>query len=159
MVVGHKLFLYDLNLCAYFQEHNDDKKDKSKEKKKVIVKTIELPIDAKTHGFSRHELNSYMEQEVIYLVFIIFNDNVSLMSQPASRHSCQFGNGIFFDVFSPQVHRERFVSFSFEQKLINNVFKKNTINSCVLHMLYQLNSNVVGRGLGAKVNLEALVHD
>ncbi|XP_030032471.1 97 kDa heat shock protein isoform X2 [Manduca sexta] len=38
--------------------------DKSKDKsKKVIVKTIELPIDAQTHGFSQQELNSYMEQE------------------------------------------------------------------------------------------------
>ncbi|KAM3968070.1 heat shock protein 70Cb isoform 2-T2 [Aphomia sociella] len=37
--------------------------DKSKEKKKVLVKTIELPIDARTHGFSQHELNAYMEQE------------------------------------------------------------------------------------------------
>ncbi|CAG4940610.1 unnamed protein product [Colias eurytheme] len=43
---------------------NDDKKDKSKDKtKKVLVKTIELPIDARTHGFSQTELNSYLEQE------------------------------------------------------------------------------------------------
>lgn len=45
------------------EENNDDKKDKSKEKKKVIVKTIELPIEAQTHGYSRHDLNIYMEQE------------------------------------------------------------------------------------------------
>lgn len=45
------------------QEENDDKKDKSKDKKKVLVKTIELPIDAQTHGFSKHDLNSYLEQE------------------------------------------------------------------------------------------------
>ncbi|KAM3968069.1 heat shock protein 70Cb isoform 1-T1 [Aphomia sociella] len=44
-------------------DNTDDKKDKSKEKKKVLVKTIELPIDARTHGFSQHELNAYMEQE------------------------------------------------------------------------------------------------
>ncbi|XP_075972848.1 heat shock protein 70Cb isoform X2 [Anticarsia gemmatalis] len=37
--------------------------DKTKEKKKVIVKTIELPIDTQTHGYSKHELNTYMEQE------------------------------------------------------------------------------------------------
>ncbi|XP_045492631.1 97 kDa heat shock protein isoform X1 [Colias croceus] len=38
--------------------------DKSKDKtKKVLVKTIELPIDARTHGFSQTELNSYLEQE------------------------------------------------------------------------------------------------
>ncbi|XP_047522374.1 heat shock 70 kDa protein 4L isoform X1 [Pieris napi] len=37
-----------------------DKKDKSK---KVIVKTIELPIEARTHGFTQTELNSYLEQE------------------------------------------------------------------------------------------------
>lgn len=47
-----------------FQD-NDDKKDKSKEKtKKVLIKTVELPIDARTHGYSQHELNTYMEQEV-----------------------------------------------------------------------------------------------
>ncbi|XP_046978321.1 97 kDa heat shock protein isoform X3 [Vanessa cardui] len=46
------------------EENNDDKKDKSKDKsKKVLVKTIELPIDARTHGFAQHDLNSYMEQE------------------------------------------------------------------------------------------------
>ncbi|KAL0839520.1 hypothetical protein ABMA28_016223 [Loxostege sticticalis] len=38
--------------------------DKSKEKsKKVLVKTVELPIEARTHGYSQQELNSYMEQE------------------------------------------------------------------------------------------------
>ncbi|XP_038213734.1 97 kDa heat shock protein isoform X1 [Zerene cesonia] len=38
--------------------------DKSKDKtKKVLVKTIELPIDARTHGFSQTELNSYLEKE------------------------------------------------------------------------------------------------
>lgn len=61
---GDSVHLNDLNLSTHFQEHNDDKKDKAKEKKKVIVKTIELPIDAETHGYSKHELNTYMEQEV-----------------------------------------------------------------------------------------------
>ncbi|XP_052738179.1 97 kDa heat shock protein [Bicyclus anynana] len=43
---------------------DDDKKDKSKDKtKKVVVKTIELPIDARTHGYSQHDLNNYLEQE------------------------------------------------------------------------------------------------
>ncbi|XP_026747085.1 97 kDa heat shock protein isoform X2 [Trichoplusia ni] len=37
--------------------------DKSKDKKKVLIKTIELPIDAQTHGFPKHELNAYLEQE------------------------------------------------------------------------------------------------
>ncbi|XP_026331704.1 97 kDa heat shock protein-like isoform X2 [Hyposmocoma kahamanoa] len=38
--------------------------DKSKEKtKKVLIKTVELPIDARTHGYSQHELNTHMEQE------------------------------------------------------------------------------------------------
>ncbi|XP_013175136.1 PREDICTED: 97 kDa heat shock protein isoform X1 [Papilio xuthus] len=38
--------------------------DKSKDKsKKVLVKTIELPIDARTHGFSLQDVNTYMEQE------------------------------------------------------------------------------------------------
>ncbi|XP_049865586.1 heat shock 70 kDa protein 4 isoform X2 [Pectinophora gossypiella] len=46
------------------QEESDDKKDKSKDKtKKVIVKTVELPIDARTHGHAQHELNGFMEQE------------------------------------------------------------------------------------------------
>ncbi|XP_038213735.1 heat shock 70 kDa protein 4L isoform X2 [Zerene cesonia] len=46
------------------EDANDDKKDKSKDKtKKVLVKTIELPIDARTHGFSQTELNSYLEKE------------------------------------------------------------------------------------------------
>lgn len=55
-----------MNLCAYLQENGDDKKDKSKDKtKKVLVKTIELPIDAQTHGLAKHDLNGYMEQEVI----------------------------------------------------------------------------------------------
>nr|UPH95343.1 heat shock protein A4 isoform 2 [Mythimna separata] len=38
--------------------------DKSKDKtKKVLVKTIELPIDAQTHGLGKHDLNGFMEQE------------------------------------------------------------------------------------------------
>ncbi|KAJ2950678.1 hypothetical protein O0L34_g8937 [Tuta absoluta] len=46
------------------QEEGDDKKDKSKDKsKKVLVKTVELPIDARTHGHPQHELNNFMEQE------------------------------------------------------------------------------------------------
>ncbi|CAK1551751.1 unnamed protein product [Leptosia nina] len=45
------------------EEGADDKKDKSKEKKKVIVKTIELPIDSRTHGYSQTEVNSFSEQE------------------------------------------------------------------------------------------------
>ncbi|XP_013185652.1 97 kDa heat shock protein isoform X3 [Amyelois transitella] len=46
------------------EENADDKKDKSKEKtKKVLVKTVELPIDARTHGYTQQELNTYMEQE------------------------------------------------------------------------------------------------
>ncbi|CAG4964811.1 unnamed protein product [Parnassius apollo] len=46
------------------EESNDDKKDKSKEKsKKVLVKTVELPIDSRTHGFSQQDVNTYMEQE------------------------------------------------------------------------------------------------
>ncbi|KAJ0179301.1 hypothetical protein K1T71_005013 [Dendrolimus kikuchii] len=46
------------------EDQNDDKKDKSKDKsKKVLVKTIELPIDAQVPGFSQHDLNGFMEQE------------------------------------------------------------------------------------------------
>lgn len=53
-----------MNCLHLFQENGDDKKDKSKDKKKVVVKTVELPIEAQTHGYSQSELNSYMEQEV-----------------------------------------------------------------------------------------------
>lgn len=45
-----------------FLQETDDKKDKAK--KKVLVKTIELPIEARTSGNSTNELNTYMEQEV-----------------------------------------------------------------------------------------------
>ncbi|XP_047545505.1 heat shock 70 kDa protein 4L isoform X4 [Vanessa atalanta] len=46
------------------QNGPDNQEDKSKDKsKKVLVKTIELPIDARTHGYAQHDLNSYMEQE------------------------------------------------------------------------------------------------
>ncbi|KAJ4437376.1 hypothetical protein ANN_17519 [Periplaneta americana] len=39
-----------------------DKKDAIK-KKKQLVKTIELPIEAYTHGYSQAELNNFVEQE------------------------------------------------------------------------------------------------
>lgn len=46
------------------EDQNGDKKDKSKDKsKKVLVKTIELPIDVQIPGFSQQELNGYIEQE------------------------------------------------------------------------------------------------
>ncbi|XP_050342086.1 97 kDa heat shock protein isoform X4 [Nymphalis io] len=46
------------------QNGPDNQEDKSKDKsKKVLVKTIELPIDARTHGYAQHDLNAYMEQE------------------------------------------------------------------------------------------------
>lgn len=40
-----------------------EKKDGTK-KKKQLVKTVELPIEAYTHGYSQAELNNYMELEV-----------------------------------------------------------------------------------------------
>jgi hypothetical protein len=40
-----------------------EKKDGIK-KKKQLVKTMELPIEAYTHGYSQAELNNFMEQEV-----------------------------------------------------------------------------------------------
>ncbi|PSN34539.1 Heat shock 70 kDa protein 4 [Blattella germanica] len=39
-----------------------DKKDPNK-KKKQLVKTVELPIEAYTHGYSQIDLNNYIEQE------------------------------------------------------------------------------------------------
>ncbi|GBP59517.1 97 kDa heat shock protein [Eumeta japonica] len=48
----------------FSSENSDDKKDKSKDKsKKVLVKNVELPIDARTHGYTQQDLNMYMEQE------------------------------------------------------------------------------------------------
>jgi hypothetical protein len=40
-----------------------EKKEGTK-KKKNRVKTVELPIEAHTHGYSQTELNNYMELEV-----------------------------------------------------------------------------------------------
>lgn len=61
---GETLSLKIVNRSPLFQDNADDKKDKSKDKKKVVIKTIELPIDAQTHGFSQQELNGYVEAEV-----------------------------------------------------------------------------------------------
>lgn len=63
-MVGGLLFSKVKNCFLLFQENPDDKKDKSKEKKKVVVKTIELPVEAQTHGYPQTELHSYVEQEV-----------------------------------------------------------------------------------------------
>ncbi|KAJ9601801.1 hypothetical protein L9F63_000029, partial [Diploptera punctata] len=41
-----------------------DKKDGNNKKKKQLVKTVELPIEAYTHGYSQAELNTYTEQEL-----------------------------------------------------------------------------------------------
>lgn len=40
-----------------------EKKDGTR-KKKHLVKTVELPIEAYTHGYSQAELNNYIELEV-----------------------------------------------------------------------------------------------
>lgn len=37
--------------------------EEKKEKKKKVVKTVELPIESLTFGFSQVELNQYTEQE------------------------------------------------------------------------------------------------
>jgi hypothetical protein len=42
---------------------SSEKKEGTK-KKKHRVKTVELPIEAHTHGYSQTELNNYMELEV-----------------------------------------------------------------------------------------------
>lgn len=65
-VVGDMILSKVMNCLLLFQENGDDKKDKSKDKKKVVVKTIELPIDAQTHGFPQNELHNYFEQEVCF---------------------------------------------------------------------------------------------
>lgn len=45
------------------QEDNADNDKKDKSKKKFTLKTIELPIDARTHGYTQQDLNNYTEQE------------------------------------------------------------------------------------------------
>lgn len=50
------------NLCLFlFQEESERKEAK---KKKQIIKTINLPVEALTHGYSQLDLNNYIEQEV-----------------------------------------------------------------------------------------------
>ncbi|CAG9134597.1 unnamed protein product [Plutella xylostella] len=44
-------------------EEGDDKKDKKDKSKKVLVKTVELPIEARTHGAAARDLDNYTEQE------------------------------------------------------------------------------------------------
>ena len=39
-------------------------------KKKKHVKTMELPIETHTHGYSQTDLNNYMEQEVSQSSFL-----------------------------------------------------------------------------------------
>lgn len=47
---------------------NSEKKEGTKKKKRV--KTVELPIEAHTHGYSQTELNLYMEMEVSLSSFL-----------------------------------------------------------------------------------------
>lgn len=44
-------------------EEKEKKEDKKEEKKKAITKTIDLRIEAITHGYSTMDLNNYIEQE------------------------------------------------------------------------------------------------
>lgn len=48
---------------------SSEKKEGTKKKKRV--KTVELPIEAHTHGYSRIELNNYMELEVSQSSFFV----------------------------------------------------------------------------------------
>lgn len=70
-MIGNKINV-NVKSSTTFQNNVDDKKDKSKDKKKVVVKTVELPIACETHGYSQHELNSFMEQEVFIFVISIY---------------------------------------------------------------------------------------
>jgi heat shock protein len=45
------------------EEHNGDPNKKQDKKKKSVTKTIELPLESKTHGYSVTEVNNYIEQE------------------------------------------------------------------------------------------------
>jgi TATA-binding protein-associated factor Taf7 len=54
-------------MLSLFQDDTENQTSEKKEgtkKKKHRVKTVELPIEAYTHGYSQTELNNYMELEV-----------------------------------------------------------------------------------------------
>lgn len=52
------------------QGGNDEQK---KDKKKKLNKMIELPLEFKTHGFARPELENYCKQEVSFSVKLYYN--------------------------------------------------------------------------------------
>jgi hypothetical protein len=49
-----------------------EKKDGTR-KKKQLLKTVELPIEVHTHGYSQAELNNYIELEVSTSIIMRFS--------------------------------------------------------------------------------------
>lgn len=49
---------------------------KIKDKKKKAVKSIELPLEVKTHGMSAVDLQNYIDQEVIIYDFRLNNGHI-----------------------------------------------------------------------------------
>lgn len=60
---GSCCILQEIQTVLYLQGTADDSKNKDK-KKKPSAKVIELPLEAKTHGYTPTELQNYQEQEV-----------------------------------------------------------------------------------------------
>lgn len=46
-------------------EGQSSSKKKENAKKKKLVKTVDLPIESYTHGYSQVDLNNFLEQEVM----------------------------------------------------------------------------------------------
>ena len=63
IIFSKKLLTYDYTTIQEDSEKKtpNEKKDK---KKKATVRSIDLPVDSKTHSYSRDEINSMMEKEV-----------------------------------------------------------------------------------------------
>lgn len=55
------IFPFFFIFCSQENNVEGGKKDK---KKKPTTKSIELPLESKTHGYAQTELNNYFEEEV-----------------------------------------------------------------------------------------------
>ena len=68
LIPGGVVQLHFLLLHCYtiIQEDGEKKtpNEKKDKKKKATVRSIDLPVDSKTHSYSRDEINSMMEKEV-----------------------------------------------------------------------------------------------
>lgn len=48
----------------------DDKNDESKGKKKIPIRTIDLPVDMCEYGLSQRDLDTALEKEVNYVHYV-----------------------------------------------------------------------------------------